>query len=309
METARSRLIGARRVFAPVAVLVAVLVLAACGGEPNATGRSARQVSTDPGDSPYCDALMKWGAYDWFKPGGEGFPGEPGKPLAGQPGAIEANKAYHQKYTQFANQARQLAPPEIREAWNVYHAMGTGPFTAILERSGYDLTDPKFLAVFENPPESIIPGMQAFEQHIRPYEARVCGSDQPPPADVKFTGKASNAFCRTSKQLDEGFQGIIFEGTNPAALRAFLTSPDYEAALNRLEQTAPAEIKADVVATNEFHREKQIPLVEKYGFDLRKLVANGTSLERHVFNAASPDIAENTARVEAYEEQVCGGNG
>ena len=307
METARSRFIGARKFFAPVAVLVALLILAACGGEPNATGRSAGQVSTDPGDNPYCDALMKWGAYDWFKPGGEGFPGEPGKPLAGQPGAIEANKAYHQKYVQFANQARRLAPPEIREAWNVYHAMGTGPFTAILEKSGYDLTDPKFLAVFENPPDSIIPGMQAFEEQIQPYETRVCGSGTPPPADVKFKGKASSAYCRTSRQLDEGFQGVIFEGTKPADVRAFLT--EHEAALNRLEETAPAEIKADVVATNEFTRQKQIPLVEKYGFDLRKLVANGSSLERHVFNASSPDIAENTARVEAYDEQVCSANG
>ena len=309
MQPARSRLIGARRVFAPVAVLVAVLVLAACGGGPNATGRSAGKVSADPGDNPYCNALMKWGAYDWFKPGGEGFPGEPGKPLAGQPGAIEANKAYHQKYLQFANQARRLSPPEIRDAWKVYHAMGTGPFTALLEKSGFDLTDPEFLAVFENPPDSIIPGMQAFEQQIEPYETRVCGSGTPPPADVKFSGRASSAYCRTSRQLDEGFQGIIFEGTKPAAFRAFLTSPDYEAALNRLEQAAPAEIKADVVATNEFHRRKQIPLVTKYGFDLPKLVANGTSLERHVFNGSSPDIAENTARVEAYDEQVCRANG
>jgi hypothetical protein len=302
-------LIGARRFFAPVAVLVAVLVLAACGGGSNTTARSTRKVSTDRGDSPYCDTLMKWGAYDWFKPGGEGFPGEPGKPLAGQPGAIAANKAYHQKYMQFADQARRLAPPEIRDAWNVYYAMGTGPFTAILERSGYDLTDPKFLAVFENPPESIIPGMEAFEQQIQPYENRVCGSGQPQPADVKFSGKANSEFCGTQKELDEGFQALVLRGTRPAEVKAYLTSPAHEATLERLDRAAPPEIRADVIATSAFNRQKQIPLVAKYGYDIPKLVANGSSLERHVLNAASPDIADNTARVEAYAEQVCGANG
>jgi hypothetical protein len=300
----------------PVALFLATLVLAACANSPSkgsstrANGSKAAQgASTDPGDSPYCDALMTWGAYDWFKPGGEGFPGEPGKPLAGQPGAVQANQEYQRKYLEFATRARQLAPPEIRQAWDTYFAMGTGPWTALLEQVGYDLTKPKFLAVLQNPPAEIRSGMEAFEGQIAPYEKRVCGSGPPPPAEVQFAGKPDRQFCQAQGELDQGLQSIVLAGTEPAAVRSFLTSPSHDAALDRLEATAPSEIKDDVIASNAFMRDTQIPLAAEYGFDLPKLMSTGASLERHEFNAATPEIADHTARINAYVEQMCGSEG
>jgi hypothetical protein len=53
----------------------------------------------------------------------------------------------------------------------------------------------------------------------------------------------------------------------------------------------------------------QAPLLAKYGYDLPKLMATGSSVERHVLNGATPDIAESTARVEAYVGQVCSSEG
>jgi hypothetical protein len=230
------------RAIAPVALALTVLMLAACSSAPSKgtiTGapapKASQPASTDPGDSPYCNALMTWGAYDWFKVGGEGFPGEPGKPLAGQPGAIEANKAYQQKYLEFAQRARQLAPPEIRDAWDTYFAMGTGPWTALLETVGYDLTNPKFLSTVENPPAELQAGMQAFGEQIQPYENQVCGSGQPPPAEVKFTGKPGSEFCQTEQGQDEALQSIVLDGTKPADMEAYVTSSSYEDSLARLE--------------------------------------------------------------------------
>jgi hypothetical protein len=305
-----------KRSIAPVALVLAGLILGACSNAPSKatpTGAPAPKASlpasTDPGDSPYCNALMTWGAYDWFKPGGEGFPGEPGKPLAGQPGAVEANKAYQQKYLEFATRARQLAPPEIRDAWDTYFAMGTGPWTALLESVGYDLTNPKILAAMNDPPASLQAGMQAFGEQIQPYENRVCGSGQPPPADVKFSGKPDSEFCQTQLGRDEAFQSIVLDGTKPADVEVFVTSSSQQDSLARLEQSAPDEIKADVIATNTFWAQKQVPLIEQYGYDFPKLIATGSSVERHVINSATPDIAESTARVEAYVGQVCGSEG
>jgi hypothetical protein len=296
-----------------IAVFVATLVMAACGSasKEGTTGASAPKTakppaSTDPGDSPYCNALMTWGAYDWFKPGGEGYPGEPGKPLAGQPGAADANREYQLKYREFAERARQLAPPEISAAWETYFSMGS-TLDAIVERYGYDFTNPKLLAVLENPPANLRPGMEAFEQQIAPYENRVCGSGQPPPADEKFTGKAESEFCVTEMERNDAFQALIVAGAKPAALEAFFTSSSQEASLDALERTAPPEIRADVIADTAFTRQKQLPVLAKYGYDLPKLTATGSSLERHVINGSTPDIAEHEARIAAYIGQVCAG--
>ena len=53
-------------------------------------------------------------------------------------------------------------------------------------------------------------------------------------------------------------------------------------------------------------RNQQVDVLEKYGYDARKLFLEGTAADRAIFQQSDPAIAEHYARTVAYEEQVCG---
>ena len=95
-------------------------------------------------------------------------------------------------------------------------------------------------------------------------------------------------------------------GANRDAVRAFLTSDAYKAGLDATAANAPAEIKADVIADVEWQRKQQVEVLEKFGYDVRRLLLDGTPEDRAIFQRSDPAIAGHYARTVAYEEQVCG---
>ena len=57
---------------------------------------------------------------------------------------------------------------------------------------------------------------------------------------------------------------------------------------------------------NEWVREHKLTLLEKYDYDYRRLVLEGSAEELSAFNYFDPRVEEHDSRVSAYVQQVCG---
>ncbi len=136
----------------------------------------------------------------------------------------------------------------------------------------------------------------------------MCGTEQPAAADVSFEGAEKNqAYCDAAQTIDGSFEDeVAGKGFSQEALRTWLTSDAVAPMLDAIEANAPAEIKADVLADSEWIRGPWTDVVEKYDYDARKLMLDGTAADRATFNFSDPAVAEHYAREQAYEEQVCG---
>jgi hypothetical protein len=99
------------------------------------------------------------------------------------------------------------------------------------------------------------------------------------------------------------------DGPDPKALQAIVESDDFDAGLSAEVDAAPAEIHDDVAAVAEWTRERHVPLLERYDYDLARVLLEGTAAERRTWQYSEPEIADAYARVVAYEEQLCGGEG
>ena len=53
-------------------------------------------------------------------------------------------------------------------------------------------------------------------------------------------------------------------------------------------------------------RDKQLPVLAKFGYDMRKVLLDGTPADRAALNKSAPAIRDHYARTLAYEQQVCG---
>ena len=76
-------------------------------------------------------------------------------------------------------------------------------------------------------------------------------------------------------------------------------------ALDALDETAPAEIAADVEAETEWFRTRWSDVIAELDYDIRRIWVDGTPEDRAVFTLSHPDVVEHATRTTAYEEQVC----
>ena len=92
---------------------------------------------------------------------------------------------------------------------------------------------------------------------------------------------------------------------DPDVLRTFVTGDRFTEVLDGLDDTAPAEIAADVEADTEWLRTRWSDVLAEYDYDIRDIYLDATPEDLAVFNRTHPDVLEHTSRNTAYEEQVC----
>jgi hypothetical protein len=278
-------------------VIVALVVAAAagCGGD----GDTTAFVPAPGSDSVYCDAYRAWQIHELD--GGEG-PEQP------SPAAL---RKYWNEYLIFEETLLHEAPPEIRAQVETKVSGIRTLITPLLEK--YDF-DAKRLqrdgtaaerALFEAPPAEIQKAQDA--QHA--YEDRTCGTQpSPPAADVVFEADSSaEPFCKALTTFDDELDKVASSKFDPDVLRALVASDRFSEILDGLDETAPAEIETDVLADTEWFRTRWSDVVERYGYDLRRIYLDATPEDLAVFNRTHPAVVEHTSRETAFEAQVCGG--
>jgi hypothetical protein len=236
------------------------------------------------------------------------FDGE-GDEFADDPVAF---KKYWGEWMTFIDTATRQAPPELRDDWVLTYP-DVQKFTPVLEKYGYDIAraqaegTPAELALGKKLDAPPAPEQQRAIDTVKEYEGRVCQTAQPPAADVSFAGaKKNQAYCDNVEAGDEAAGEVAEQKWSVDAVRAFVTSDLFRSGLDQAQENAPAEIKADVLADVDWQRNQQVDVLEKYGYDVRKLFLEGTADDRAAFQRSDPRIADHYARTVAYEEQVCG---
>jgi hypothetical protein len=133
-----------------------------------------------------------------------------------------------------------------------------------------------------------------------------CGGDADEASFTPVAGTQS-AYCDAYRGwqaylLDDA--GLGMHQPNPAALRAYWN--EYLILEETLLREAPAEIRDEVTAKVSGIRTLMTPLLEKYGFDEKRLRREGTAAERRIFDEAPVQVQEGQAVQHAYEDRVCG---
>jgi hypothetical protein len=159
-------------------------------------------------------------------------------------------------------------------------------------------------SLFEEPPADIKKAQDV--QHA--YEDRVCGVATPPAADVVFvSGASSKSYCAALGMLSGRFERAESSRFDPDVARKLFTADGFTDSLDAVEETAPAEIAADVEAESEWLRTRWSDVFARFGHDIRRIWLEATPEDRAVFTLSHPDVVEHVARTTAYEDQVCGG--
>lgn len=284
-------------------VLAGVVLLAGCAKDPGTVkaaeapaGETAQSRFTGDPESPYCRAELRFFVADTFKQAIDD--NDPVALKADFLGALTS-----------LDEARSLAPADIADAWAVKAGIEHGSFAPMFEKYGYD--EAKIRSTGSAQEKALLDGDpgagEEADARIYSYDGQVCGMYPPPAADVAFTGDASSPFCMNEVKDQEEAGAFFAAGADPEALRALYAGPSVAAYHETSGRTAPPEIRDDVIARNKFQADRAGPVLEKYGYDVRRVLLEGSAEERRVFNSDAPEIRDPVARVEAYQAQVCKG--
>jgi hypothetical protein len=281
-----------------LAVLTSAVALAVAGcggGDEDATALPADQVEAF--QSPYCVTARNWAVHELEGDGDD---------MAGDPAAFEK---YWREYVTYRETSLEQSPASLREENAILAAFLRDRLTPVLEKYDFDVGriesegTPAEKSLGEPPPAA-----QRAQDATHAYDNRICGyGGSPEPADVTFEkSAASKEYCAAAAAQEEGNAKVAEAGFTPEAFKAFATSDQFLDALDAQEAAAPAEIAEDVKIDNEWVREHKLELLEKYGYDYRKLVLEGSAEELAAFNYFDPAVEEHDSRVSAYVTQVCG---
>ena len=245
-------------------------------------------------ESAYCDTFRAWQVHELDGEGDD----QP------NPAAFER---YWNDYLEFNAASLQQAPPVIRDEWVLSERAVRTVLTPVLEKYDFDMErmahegTPAEQALSEPPPD-----VQTAQAAIHAYEARVCGVDPPPAADVVFEADGSSKpYCAALGTLNSGFEKVESSRFDPDVMRTVFTADSFTNALGALDATAPAEIAADVEAETEWFRARWSDVIAEFGYDIRRIWLDGTPEDRAVFTLSHPDVVEHDSRITAYEEQLC----
>jgi hypothetical protein len=285
-----------------VIAALATVAAAGCGDDDDSATSAAAPAGTSAAasaaaaDSPYCRAALEWSVHE-LTPFDDADPA--------------ATERYMDEYGAFIVRSRSLAPTEIAADWTVNADGIAHVFLPVLQKYGYSLErvasegTPEEQATLDAPPADIA----AAQDRIQAYDARVCASRQPPAADVRFVGPASTAYCEAVTAFDDANDEAFGTGADPAAVEQFVTSPRFHDLLSAAEAAAPPEIHDDAAAVEDFTAEHGVPALQRYGYDLRRLLLEGTPADRAALQSSDPAIFDAFSRTLAYEEQLCGLDG
>jgi hypothetical protein len=127
--------------------------------------------------------------------------------------------------------------------------------------------------------------------------------------ETTFTPVAGSdsAYCQAyrSWKVFELDAGGAFDQPNPAALRSWWNA--YLVAEETMLREAPSEI-SDAVGVKVGHiRTAMTPLLEKYGFNLKRIQREGTATEQAAFFGLPPAQVDKAQEAQyAYEDMACG---
>ncbi len=269
------------RIAPPLVAAGFVLALGvACGGDAK------------PTDSAYCKASRTWAVHELTD-----FD-------ASDP---ESTRRYFVDYQGHINTSAKEAPKDIATPWKTTADAFNALFMPMLERHGFSFDrvmgegSPEDQALLAETPADVA----AAQTQIQAYDATVCGSAQPPAADVVFDGPAAPAYCEGAEAIDARMQELASEGFEPEAFRSLVASPDFQELLFAGPSVAPPELHADEVTIERFTRERMLPLLERYDYDVRRLLLDGSPADRAIWQSADPSVRDAFARTVAYTPQLC----
>jgi hypothetical protein len=223
------------------------------------------------------------------------------------PAAVET---YWNEYLIFVETSLQQAPPAIRRAHVVHTRAVRTLITPVLEKYRFDF---KRIEAKGSPSDQAVlgaprPDDAQAQARIEAYRNEVCGyGGSPPPARVVFkVSTATKAYCAAGAAQRAGFEKVASSGFDPAAFRSYVASDSFLKSLDDQDATAPPEIEPDVRADNEWVRTRKLEVLEKFDYDLRRLLLEGSAGDLAVFTYFDPAIVRQDSRVEAYQQQLCG---
>jgi hypothetical protein len=273
------------------------ILAAACGSDDKKTAAVAKPAAASSAEaaSAYCDTARDWAVHELTPVDVEGD--------------AAAARTYFAEYVAFNHKGREQAPAVIRDEWNLSAGAVDAQLVPVLEKYGYDLgrlmsegSDAE-KALLDQPPEDV----QHAQDAIHLYESKVCAAGQPPAAEVDFSKeKKAAAYCQAVGADDEMTGKVLGAGADPEAIRKLATSKEFLAVLKKEHDNAPAVIKADTDAMYTFVQHQHLPLLERRGYDFRKILLDGPQADREILNSTSPEVRNHFARIAAYDEQVCG---
>jgi hypothetical protein len=269
-----------------VVMAVAVLTATGCGEEREDASASASA-------SAFCDASRQWAVHE-MQPIDES-----------DPKAIEAHVT---DYEAFIDESIATAPAAVAEDWKVYGTAIKTVQLPVLEKFGFSYENvgkkgtEAEKAIFDGAPSPRVE--KAFEA-ILTYEANVCGSQGLPPADVSFEGERAAAYCGLGGKIDELIGSAFANGPSAAGVKRLLDGERLWRLQEQQVGAAPDSIRADVAKLAEFERTQHRRVIEKYDYDLPKLVLSGTADDRAVLQYTAESIRKASRRVDAFDEQVC----
>lgn len=284
-----------------VVLILTLAVVAGCGGSNDKkTALPAAQVEAF--ESRYCVTARTWAAHE-LNGGGDGAYAR------GGPAALK--KWWHEQLAYLKTSLRQV-PPVIHDAEAINEHAIRAVVTPVLEKYGFNpmrleaeaSAAEKAVATTE-PPRDVAKAQEARNR----YQNRVCGYGGPPPAaEVTFTkSAAAKPYCEALAAHRSRLEEISSSGFDPEAVRSYASSGKLLEALDEQDATAPSEIAADVKADNEWARARQLEVWERFDYDLRRILREGSAEDLAAFTYWDPAIVEQDSRVTAYQEQVCGG--
>ena len=269
---------------------------AACGSDGGTAARTATPAapaaSSAAAESPYCDVARRWGLHELV-------PFDDRDPAA--------FRAYWAAYVAFNKSAQESSPAKLRDEWDLNVDAITTRLTPVFEKYGFDTarleaegTDAE-KALAQDPPADVA----AAQATIHEYESRVCASEQPPAANVDFSGEEKSAqYCDAVAAADE-MAGKA--GADQELVRKLATDPEFLDLLRQQHDHAPAALQADADALYTFWTGEQLPLLAGRGYDMRSIILDGPQADREVLNSTAPRIRDHYARAAAYQQQVCNG--
>lgn len=277
-------------------LIVSTLVLAACGGGNDDGGSAANSEG-------WCDLAQRIEDSDGFF---DGLVGD-------DPAALEAALGDLQG---LLDEAAQGAPDAILADVNTT-ADGVDAFAKLLDDADYDVANLDDAALAEL--DEMSAEMDAAGERVEAYNETECGispddddddvavdqpADDPPdeaaPEDEdQFSGAADSAWCVAARDVEmasDVLDGENFDFTDPAAVETAFA--DMLAAFEPAIASAPPEIAADVDTTYEgFLQLRDALAAVEYDF-LRADLA--------VLDELDSEMDAASARIEAYNEDVCG---
>jgi len=284
--------------------MLAALVLgiagtaAGCGGSDDDVS-ALPDAQVEAFGSPYCVTARAWAAHE-LDGSADG---------AYEHGGPAALKKWWGEQLAYLKTSVEQAPPQLRDAEATVERAYRTRLGPLFQKYGFDF---KRIEAEASPAENALAEPTAAEQRAQQaydrYKDRVCGyGNSPPAAHVTFVRtKASKAYCKAAAAQQDGFEKVVSSGFDPQAFRSYVTSDGFLAALDAQDATAPSEIAADVRLDTDWVRTRKLPLLEKYDYDLRRLMLEGTASDLTAFDYFDPAVERHDRRISAYVEQVCG---